>query len=200
MNDDATAQNTIHRSTRRGLTNSVLGTRNLMITAALAVVGSIIVVALSYLSATMFLTPRGLLVACSVMGAWLIPYLLPAVIVRKPGAALIAGLIMGIISAFTTPSGPAAIIGNVLGGAFIEVPLALLRYRVWTWWSFAISGCLFGCINGLLYLGMVHFAASGGMSVAIVAVSIASSLVGVAACLLIRSLLARAGVGATGRR
>jgi len=200
VSGDATNQDTIHQSTRKGLANSVLGTRNLMITAALAVVGSIIVVALSYISATMLLTPRGLFIACSFMGAWLIPYLLPAVVVRKPGAAIIAGLIMGIIAAFTTPSGPATIIGNVLGAAFVELPLAVLLYRVWTWWSFAISGCVFGCINGLLYLGMVQFTTSTGVSVGIVGVSIVSCLAGVAVCLFIGSLLARAGVGSARRR
>ena len=200
MSDDVAAQDTIHQSARKGLANSVLGTRNLMITAALAVVGSIIVVALTYVSATVFLTPKGLFVACAFMGAWLIPYLLPAVVVRKPGAALIAGLIMGIIAAFTTPSGPTTIIGNVLGAFFVELPLAILLYRVWKWWSFAISGCVFGCINGLLYLRIAQFAVGGGLSAGIVAVSIVSSLAGVAACLLIGSLLARAGVGATRRR
>ena len=61
----------------------------------------------------------------------------------------IAALLMGIMSVFTTPTGPAAIVGTLIGGAFVEAPLALMLYRKWTWWSFLISATTFGLLNGL---------------------------------------------------
>lgn len=97
---------TVKGSSRSRLNNSVLGTRNLMTVAALAVVGSLIVVPLTYMTfAIGITTQRGMLIMCSCMGLWTIPYLLPAVIVRRPGACVLAGLIMGIICAFTSPQG-----------------------------------------------------------------------------------------------
>lgn len=200
MSDTDVTSATVHQSARKGLANSALGTRNLMTIAALAVVGSIIVVPLSYLSTTLLLTPKGLLISCSIMGVWLIPYLLPAVVTRKPGAAMIAGLIMGVIAAFTTPTGPMSIVGNLIGAAFIEVPLAVMLYRKWTWWSFGISSMVFGGINATMYLTMVQGSPSGPMTATIFASSLVSCIVGLAACLGLNKLLNKAGVGVAQQR
>ena len=132
----------IRSSARGGLRDSVLGTRNLMTVAALGVVGSILVVPLTYLSVVVAVNPRGILIMCALMGAWIIPYLLPGVIVNKPGAFVIGGLVMGVISAFLTPQGPTAILGNIIGSCYVGAPVALLLYRKWAWWVYAISGVL----------------------------------------------------------
>ena len=52
----------IHSSARGGLRDSVLGTRNLMTVAALGVVGSILVVPLTYLSVVVAVNARGILI------------------------------------------------------------------------------------------------------------------------------------------
>lgn len=188
-------QPTVHTSQRKGLTNSVLGTRNLMTVAALAVVGALIVVPMTYIGAAWATTPKGVLAACALMGVWVIPYLLPAVVVRRPGAAVIAGTIMGIITAFSHPMGPMAIIGNVIGGLYIEIPLALFLYRKWTWWSFGVAGAVFGFLNGLAYAFAIVQGADSMMRVAIVALAVVSAWLGVAITLLIGRLLKQAGVG-----
>lgn len=190
----STDQPTVHTSSRKGLNNSVLGTRNLMTVAALAVVGSIIVVPMTYIGAAWSTTPNGVLAACALMGVWVIPYTLPPVIIKRPGAAVIAGLIMGIITSFSHPMGPAAIVGNVIGALYIEIPLALMLYRKWTWWSFGIAGTVFGFLNGLAYAVAIVQGAGTTMQIAIVAVAVVSAWVGVAVTVLIGRLLNQAGV------
>ncbi|EEH66879.1 MAG: ECF transporter S component [Actinomyces urogenitalis] len=184
---------TVKGSSRSRLNNSVLGTRNLMTVAALAVVGSLIVVPLTYMTfAIGITTQRGMLIMCSCMGLWTIPYLLPAVIVRRPGACVLAGLIMGIICAFTSPQGPASIVGNVLGAVFIEAPLALMLYRKWTWWSFTLSSFVFGLLNGCMTAFAMQGVENGPV---LIVVAVCSALVGGALCMVIGRAALKAGVG-----
>ncbi|WP_128773821.1 ECF transporter S component [Actinomyces oricola] len=190
----------IHSSARQGQADSVLGTRNLMTVAALSVVGMIILLPLNYLAPATGVTSTGAVFAgVAIMGLWVIPYLLPATVVRRPGAVIIAALIMGIISVFTTPSGPGALVGNLLGGAFIEVPLALMLYRKWTWWSFLISAAVFGLINGTMYIMLLKEAVGLSVSLPLVVVSIISALVGGAITIGLTRLLNNAGVGIDNR-
>ncbi len=139
---------TVRISSRSGLADSALGTRHLMTIAALAVVSMILLVPLNYLAPAAGASRDAVFLGCAIMGLWLVPFLLPATVVRRPGAVMIAALLMGIMSVFTTPTGPAAIVGTLIGGAFVEAPLALMLYRKWTWWSFLISATTFGLLNG----------------------------------------------------
>ena len=185
----------IHSSARGGLRDSVLGTRNLMTVAALGVVGSILVVPLSYLSVVVAVSPRGILIMCALMGAWIIPYLLPGVIVNKPGAFVIGGLVMGVISAFLTPQGPTAILGNVIGACYVGAPVALFLYRKWTWWVYAASGVIFGGLNAAAYSGGFQIALTGRQKALGIAFAIVSCWAGASVCLLLKRSLARTGVG-----
>ena len=106
-----------------------------------------------------------------------------------------AAAIMGIISAFVTPSGPGAVLGNVLGGLFIEIPLALMLYRKWTWWSFLISAATFGLINGFLYIKLLKVATGAAYPAVTITIAVASALVGGGVTILLTHLLNRAGVG-----
>lgn len=199
-NSATTDPRPIHSSARQGQTDSVLGTRNLMTVAALSVVGMIILLPLNYLAPATGVTSTGAVFAgVAIMGLWVIPYLLPATVVRRPGAVIIAALIMGIISVFTTPSGPGALVGNLLGGAFIEVPLALMLYRKWTWWAFLISAAVFGLINGTMYIMLLKEAVGLSVSLPLVVVSIISALVGGAITIGLTRLLNNAGVGIDNR-
>lgn len=184
----------IQVSSRQGLRNSVLGTRNLMTVAALAIVGSLFVVPLSYVGGSLAATPQAVLAGASMMGLWVIPYLLPAVIVQRPGATLIAGFILGVIAMFTTPLGPGAIVGNILGALFIEIPLLITVYRFWSKSMFLICATVFGLLNGMLYLSMVKNGLTGVYAVSIVAASVTSALLGAILTIYIRYALNRAGV------
>lgn len=187
----------IRTSARSGLRDSVLGTRNLMTVTALGVVGSLLMVPLTYLTGIVAVSPRGILIMCALMGAWIIPYLLPGMIVNKPGAFVIGGLVMGVIGAFATPQGPAAVLGNVIGACYVGLPVALLLYRRWTWWVYAISGVIFGGLNAAAYSAGFHIALTRGQTVAGIVLAVLSCWAGVAVCLLLKKALARTGVGVT---
>lgn len=79
-------------------------------------------------------------------GVWLFAGPLAAVIVRKPGAALFAELVAGVLE---------ALLGNSWGGAdtfmialvqglFAELVFVALRYRVWSMLTVTLSGALSG--------------------------------------------------------
>ena len=187
----------IRTSRHAGLRDSVLGTRNLMTVAALGVVGAIMVVPLTYLSLIVAVNPNGILIMCALMGAWIIPYLLPGVIVNKPGVFVVSGLVMGVIGAFLTPQGPSAILGNVIGSLLVGAPVAVLLYRRWTWWVYAISGVVFGGFNASVYGSGFQIALTRGQVSLGIVLSIASCWAGVAVCLLLKRALARTGVGVT---
>ena len=102
---------------------------------------------------------------------------------------------MGIMSVVTTPVGPAAIVGNLSGGAFVEVPLALMLYRKWTWWSFLISAATFGLLNGLMYVSVMSASAGVAFASAGVVIAVVSALVGGGLTIVLTRLLNRAGVG-----
>ena len=185
----------VRSSSRRGRRDSVLGTRNLMTVAALGVVGAMIVVPLTYLSVIVAVNPRGILIMCALMGAWFIPYMLPGVIVNKPGVFIISGFIMGIISTFLTPQGPTAILGNIIGSLYVGVPVAILLYRHWTWWVYGISGIIFGGLNAATYSAGFKVALTREQTLLGIALAIVSCWLSVGVCLLLKRALARTGVG-----
>ena len=168
----------IRSSARGGLRDSVLGTRNLMTVAALGVVGSILVVPLTYLSVVVAVNPRGILIMCALMGAW-----------------IIRGLVMGVISAFLTPQGPTAILGNIIGSCYVGAPVALLLYRKWAWWVYAISGVIFGGLNAAAYGWGFQIALTGHQTALGIVLAIVSCWAGAGVCLLLKRALARTGVG-----
>lgn len=185
----------VRGSARSGLRDSILGTRNLMTVAALAVVGSLITIPLSYITPLIATSPRGIIIMCAIMGVWMIPYLLPGVIVNKPGAFVIAGLILGVISTFTTSFGAGAIVGNLIGALFVGVPVALFLYRFWTWWVYMISAAVFGGLNGWMYWSAYGIEGTTAEMTISLLISLASCFAGVGVCLLLKRALARAGVG-----
>lgn len=186
---------TIRTSSRAGLRDSILGTRNLMTVAALAVVGSLITIPLTYITPLVATSPKGILVMCAFMGVWFIPYMLPGVIVNKPGVFLVSGLILGVIGTFTTSLGVGAIIGNLIGSSFVGLPILLLLYRVWKWWAYMISAAVFGTLNGYMYWSGYSISGSTTEVILSVGISVLSCFAGVAVCLALKHALNRAGVG-----
>lgn len=186
----------LHTSSRASLANSALGTRNLLTIVALSVVALIVLIPLTYIAPAAGAAKETVWLGVAIMGAWVVPYLLPATVVRRPGSALIAALIMGIVSMFTTPTGPMAIVGNLIGGALIELPLAVMLYRKWNVWAFLSSSAFFGAFNGLGYSFLIKEAIGPVTSTAMVLVSVCSALAGGLATIGITRVLHTAGVGA----
>ena len=82
-------------------------TQALLVSVAVGVAGSIVIVPLTYLQ--IFATLAHTYLVALTLGLWVIPCLLPLVLVRRPGSALLACGAIGVISAVTTPSGLVAI-------------------------------------------------------------------------------------------
>ncbi|SES12811.1 ECF transporter S component [Corynebacterium cystitidis] len=186
---------TTKRSSRAGFADSVLGTRNLMMVTALAVIGLIILIPLNYIAPAAGASQDAVMFGVALMGLWCFPYLLPSVVVKRPGSTLVASIIMGVVCIFTTPSGPAALMGNIIGGLFLEVPLALFLYRKYTLPVFLFASAVFGALNGVLYLVLLEQVVGISISGPIVALSIASSVAGGAVAYAVGSALNRAGMG-----
>lgn len=185
----------VRTSARKGLVDSVLGTRNLMTIAALVVCNCIIFIPINYVSVMTAGTQRGVYLGVGLIGLWAVDFLLPVTIVRRPGAAIVAGLLYGLIGMVATPVGPAAIVGCLLGGAFVELPLLLTFYRFWDWRMFMACATCFGLLNSLLYVASMGALIGSDMNPLLVAIGVASGVVGGLLVLGATRLLNMAGVG-----
>jgi energy-coupling factor transport system substrate-specific component len=66
-------------------------------------------------------------------GVWLIPAVLAALVIRKPGAALFAELVAaGLAALLGNVWGVDALLSGFLQGAAAELVFAIVRYRVWS--------------------------------------------------------------------
>ncbi|WP_309080941.1 ECF transporter S component [Zhihengliuella sp.] len=88
-----------------------------------------------------------------VMGMWLFPGVLGALIIRKPGAALYCELLAAIVSAFMGSQwGLTVLMSGLVQGLGAEVVFASLRYRRWGLPAAMVAGggmALFGTFNEL---------------------------------------------------
>ena len=78
-------------------------------------------------------------------GIWLLPGVLVALIVRRPGAAIFGGLVSAAVSVLLgSPYGVDALISGAIQGAGAELAFALGLYRRWTLPSAILAGGLAG--------------------------------------------------------
>lgn len=78
-------------------------------------------------------------------GVWLLPGVLVALIVRRPGAAVFGGLVAAAVSVLLgSPYGADALISGALQGAGAELAFAIGLYRRWTLPWAVLAGVLAG--------------------------------------------------------
>jgi energy-coupling factor transport system substrate-specific component len=129
-------------------------------------------------------------------GVWLLPGVLGALIIRKPGAAIYTELIASIISAFLgTAWGLQVVLYGLVEGAAPELVFAFLLYRSWKLPAALAAGAVAGVAAALLDLAFYYTAWSGGWQLSYTLLLVASSLVvaGAGSWLLVRAL-AKTGV------
>jgi energy-coupling factor transport system permease protein len=129
-------------------------------------------------------------------GVWLLPGVLGALIIRKPGAAIYTELVASIISAFLgTAWGLQVVLYGLVEGAAPELVFAFLLYRSWRLPAALAAGAAAGVAAALLDLALYYADWSGGWQSTYVVLLAASSLViaGLGAWLLVRAL-AKTGV------
>ena len=129
-------------------------------------------------------------------GVWLLPGVLGAMIIRKPGAAIYTELVASIISAFLgTAWGLQVVLYGLVEGAAPELVFAFLLYRSWKLPAALAAGAAAGLAAALLDLALYYADWSGGWQVTYALLLAASSLVvaGLGSWVLVRAL-AKTGV------
>jgi len=83
-----------------------------------------------------------------IFGIFYLGPMLAAYLVRKPGAALICGVIQGLVEVVAgTPFGFIAVGWTVLQALGIEVGFLIFRYKQWNWGVVALAAFLAGPFN-----------------------------------------------------
>ena len=140
-------------------------------------------------------------VSALLAGAWVIGYVIAMRLTERPGAAIIAGLVSGVVAAPLSTTGPAIVITNVMFAAFIELPFLLTLYRRWGRGLYYAGAGALATVYGaysVISSNMQSFAP--WVLVLYVAALFASAIGAVALGLLIADRLRRAGVAKLARR
>ena len=91
--------------------------------------GLLIIPATAFSTATYATLPP---VSALVAGAWVIGFVVAMRLIERPGAAVLTGLISGLVATPLSTTGPAIVITNVMFAAFIELPFLVTLYRRWS--------------------------------------------------------------------
>jgi len=173
-----------------------LGWRTVDILVAAVVSGAFGVVFVAWNALWAFATP--LFVALPpaqaiLYGVWLLPGVLVALIVRRPGAALFAGIVSASVSAFIGSQwGGDAILSGLLQGGGAELAFALGAYRRWTLPWAVLAGVLAG-LGAAIHDVIVYYATlgSGFWTIYAAGTMLSGALIaGIGGWLLVRALTA----------
>ena len=129
-------------------------------------------------------------------GVWLVPGVLGALIIRKPGAAVYTMVVASLVSALLgTPWGLQVVVYGLVEGAAPELVFAFLAYTSWRLPTAVVAGAVAGAAAALLDIVFYYPAWSGQWQLAYTGVLMLSSAViaGLGSWLLVRTL-ARTGV------
>jgi energy-coupling factor transport system substrate-specific component len=128
-----------------------------------------------------------------IYGVWLVPGVLVGLIVRKPGAAVFAGLLSATVSALIASQwGLDSIVSGAIQGGAAELAFALGRYRTWTL-PIAILGALLAGIGAAIHDIALYWATMGTAFWVVFTVTLLVSAVlvaGVGSWYLVRALVA----------
>lgn len=167
--------------------------RALLASVAIGVAGSFIIVPLTYLQ--MVATLAHSYAVAATLGLWVIPCLLPLILVKRGGSAIIACAAIGVISAVTTPFGMSAIPALLFEGLIVEIPFLVTLYRKWSTLQYFVSSVLLGGLMGYMVPTTLGISESGlGLPLSCMAISTVSSLAGTWLSLFIAKKIQHRGV------
>ena len=137
-----------------------VSTRILLSAAAVGVAGGVLAAGAGYaagIMAAVLPVAYGLTV-----GAHFLPSVIGLAVLRRPGMALLTGLIAGLVASAFAPQWILRYLGTgLLVGALIELPFLITRYKIWSGWMYYVSAGFAGLILGagvLVALGVNYFA------------------------------------------
>lgn len=135
-------------------------TRVLLSCAAIGVVGGVVAGASGYLAAA-FAVFGPMLYGLTV-GTHFLPSVVSLALLKRPGMAVLAGLIAGLVGAAFAPWWLWRYVGaGLLVGLLIEIPFLVTRYRRWDAWLFYVAAGFSGLVIAIAVfvgLGAEHYA------------------------------------------
>ena len=131
-------------------------TRVILSCAAIGVAGGVVAGASGYLA--LIMAAIGPMFYGLTIGTHFLPSVVAFGLLKRPGTAVLAGVIAGLVGAAFAPQWLPRFIGTgLLVGALIELPFLLTRYRRWDAWLFYLAASIAG-----LGIAAVVFVALGG--------------------------------------
>ncbi|MCV0402251.1 MAG: ECF transporter S component [Chloroflexi bacterium] len=131
-------------------------------------------------------------------GVWLLPAVLVALIVRRPGAAFFGGFVAAAFSVILgSPYGADALLSGALQGGGAEIAFAIALYRRWDLATAMLAGALAG-VAAVVHDIPIYFAGTGidvWVVYGIATVFSGAVLAGIGAWLLLRALVATGVLG-----
>jgi energy-coupling factor transport system substrate-specific component len=135
-------------------------TRVLLSCAAIGVVGGVVAGASGYLAAAF--AAFGPMLYGLTVGSHFLPSVVALAVLKRPGMAVLAGLIAGLVGAAFAPWWLWRYVGaGLLVGLLIEVPFLLTRYRRWDAWLYYVGAGFAGLVIAIavfIGLGAEHYA------------------------------------------
>lgn len=170
-------------------------TRDLLVVAAIGVALGIAQIPLIYASLSI-LAAVGPLYNAVVGGLFIIPGLMVLYITRRPGAALINSVFVGLVLTPFTPFGWISLIGALIVGVACEVPFLVTRYRYFGLPMLIIAGAGAGILNVLAgYVFYGYFNLTLGVQLALIfGTAVNGAILGGLPAKLLSDALAKTGV------
>lgn len=135
-------------------------TRILLSCAAIGVGGGLVAGGSGYLAAVF--AAFGPLLYGLTVGSHFLPSVVAFALLRRPGTALLTGLIAGLVGmAFAPQWWFRYVATGLLVGVLLELPFFVTRYRRWDAWMFYLSGVIAGALIGAVVFfaqGAEHYA------------------------------------------
>lgn len=183
-----------------GLTSSSWRTVDIVVAAAIAVAFGVVFWAWNAVwSATTPIFAAVPVTQYLIYGVWLLPAVLGALVIRKPGAALFTELVAASVSAMLgSVWGLDALVSGAVQGAAAEAVFAAFRYRSWTIVTavLAASATAVGAWLHDMPLYFPELGLAGWIPFLVLMVASAVLIAGVGAWYLVRALASAGALGA----
>lgn len=135
-------------------------TRVLLSCAAIGVGGGLVAGASGYLAAAF--AAFGPLLYGITAGTHFLPSVVALALLKRPGTAVLAGVIAGLVGAAFAPWWIGRFVGTgLLVGVLLELPFLLTRYRRWDPWLYYVAAVFSGLVLAIavfIGLGAEHYA------------------------------------------
>ena len=139
---------------KRGL--AAWTTRDILVTAAIAIVFGLLLSGVDYLSAVLVsISP---VFAGILAGFYFLPGIMVMYIIRRPGAAVLMRVLINLVMLSFTPFGWMHLVISVVFGLSSELPFLLTRYRDYRLRILLISGGLAGLLSFVLMFAFAGIA------------------------------------------